>query len=47
MTPHQDEIRAVPFEELGDADLVLDATYAGGARGNAGDDPLALSLIHI
>lgn len=44
MTPHQDEIRAVPFEELGDADLVLDATYAGGARGNAGDDPLARLL---
>lgn len=36
--------RPVPFSSLADADLVLDCTYEGGARGNAGDDPLAALL---
>ncbi|MFI9026245.1 restriction endonuclease [Streptomyces sp. NPDC053560] len=31
----------VPFADLGTADLVVDSLYAGGARGNSGDDPIA------
>ncbi|MGK5501141.1 restriction endonuclease [Streptomyces sp. URMC 125] len=31
----------VAFDDLGTADLVVDALYAGGANGNAGDDPIA------
>jgi hypothetical protein len=31
----------VPFEDLETADLVVDALYAGGPNGNAGDDPIA------
>jgi len=30
----------VPREQLGTADLILDAVYEGGRAGNAGDDPL-------
>jgi hypothetical protein len=29
-----------PFSKLGEADLLVDAVYQGGRRGNAGDDPL-------
>ncbi len=29
------------FEALGDADLVVGATYQGGRAGNAGDDPIS------
>jgi len=35
---------AVPFAELEAADLVLEREYRGGARGNAGDDPLGKLL---
>ncbi len=31
----------VAFEDLGAADLVVDALYAGGSQGNSGDDPIA------
>ncbi|MFE1937536.1 restriction endonuclease [Streptomyces sp. NPDC059474] len=34
----------VPFNQLNDADLVLDAVYAGGSSGNSGDDALAKLL---
>jgi len=34
------ESRRFPFDSLPSADLVVDATYEGGTRGNAGDDPL-------
>lgn len=33
-------MKIVPFEELGSADLHVDATYRGRRSGNAGDDPL-------
>jgi hypothetical protein len=39
-TPGQD----VPFSQLGEADLVLDAVYAGGSAGHSGDDALARLL---
>ncbi|MFI1526002.1 restriction endonuclease [Streptomyces griseus] len=39
-TPGQD----VPFGQLGEADLVLDAVYAGGSSGHSGDDALARLL---
>src|SRR5262245_55413748 len=32
--------RAVPYDQLGGADLVLDATYEGGPQKNTGADPL-------
>lgn len=32
--------RTFAFEELRAADLIVDAIYAGGSRGNTGDDPL-------
>jgi hypothetical protein len=28
------------FEDLGKSDLVIDALYAGGSKGNAADDPI-------
>jgi hypothetical protein len=28
------------FEVLGESDLLIDATYAGGTKGNAADDPI-------
>ncbi|MFE1689848.1 restriction endonuclease [Streptomyces albidoflavus] len=31
----------VAFEDLATTDLVVDAVYAGGSNGNAGDDPIA------
>lgn len=34
----------VPFGQLGKADLVLDAVYAGGSSGHSGDDALARLL---
>src|SRR2546425_10680059 len=36
--------RTVRFEELRDADLIIDATYLGGVNGNSGDDPLSKLL---
>lgn len=35
---------AVGFDQLADADLVLERVYRGGVAGNAGDDPLARLL---
>jgi hypothetical protein len=35
---------AVTFDDLADADLLLERVYRGGAAGNAGDDPLARLL---
>lgn len=32
--------KVFPFSSLADADLVVDAVYEGGTRGNTGDDPL-------
>lgn len=32
-------VRVYQFNELGDADLHVDAVYVGGRKGNAGDDP--------
>ena len=29
------------FDQLADADLIVDATYRGGTKGNSGDDPIA------
>lgn len=34
----------VPFENLGSADLVVDAVYEGGVAGNVSDDPLGRLL---
>lgn len=34
----------VPFDDLGSADLVVDAIYRGGSYGNVRDDPLARLL---
>ncbi|PRX98163.1 restriction endonuclease [Allonocardiopsis opalescens] len=31
----------IPFRDLPDADLVVDAVYAGGSQRNAGDDPIS------
>jgi hypothetical protein len=36
--------RTFAFSELATADLVVDAVYEGGKRGNAGDDPLSRLL---
>src|SRR5580704_13118230 len=36
--------RIVPFHELSESDLYLDAEFQGGRKGNAGDDPLSLLL---
>jgi AspBHI-like restriction endonuclease/restriction endonuclease len=30
----------VPFDKLASADLIIDAVYAGGTKGQSGDDPL-------
>jgi hypothetical protein len=32
--------KVFPFSELATADLVIDAIYEGGVKGNVGDDPL-------
>jgi Restriction endonuclease AspBHI N-terminal/Restriction endonuclease len=37
-------MKVIPFDELNQADLIVDAIYEGGANGNAGDDPLAKLL---
>ena len=29
-----------PFKELSSCDLIIDAIYEGGKKGNAGDDPI-------
>lgn len=34
----------VPFDELAQADLIVDAVYEGGTSGNAGDDPIGKLL---
>ncbi|MFO7836222.1 MAG: hypothetical protein R6V83_06185 [Candidatus Thorarchaeota archaeon] len=36
--------RRFGFDELEDADLVIDATYEGDSQGNVGDEPLAKLL---
>jgi AspBHI-like restriction endonuclease len=33
-------MKAIPLESLSGADLIVDAVYQGGRKGNAGDDPL-------
>lgn len=33
-------MKAIPLEALSGADLIVDAIYQGGRKGNAGDDPL-------
>jgi hypothetical protein len=33
-------MQAIPFSQLAEADLIIDATYEGRRNGNAGDDPL-------
>lgn len=38
------ESRRYPFDQLPTADLVLDARYEGGSKGNVGDDPLGRLL---
>ncbi len=37
-------MHTVPFDHLHNADLIVDAIYEGGARGNAGDDPISCLL---
>ena len=37
-------MQAFSLQELGTADLVVDATYRGGRTGHAGDDPFSLLL---
>lgn len=37
-------MRIVPFSDLDSADLVVDAVYEGGSRGNAADDPISRLL---
>ena len=32
--------KVISFDELAEADLIVDAVYLGGAANNAGDDPL-------
>jgi len=34
----------MPFEHLGDADLIVDQVYAGGSKGNVSDDPISRLL---
>ena len=36
--------RLIKFNELKDADLIVDAVYQGGNKGNAGDDPISKVL---
>src|SRR4051812_43010383 len=33
-------MKVIPSDVLGSADLIVDAIYHGGRKGNAGDDPL-------
>jgi hypothetical protein len=37
-------MQVIPFNKLGEADLLIDATYEGRLNGNAGDDPLPALL---
>jgi hypothetical protein len=37
-------MNGVPFEELADADLVIDREYLGGSQGSMADDPIARLL---
>jgi Restriction endonuclease AspBHI N-terminal/Restriction endonuclease len=39
-----DQAPAVKFDDLADADLLLERVYRGGVAGNVGDDPLARLL---
>jgi hypothetical protein len=34
-------MKIIPFNELGNCDLVIDAVYEGGIKGNIGDDPIS------
>jgi len=36
--------KVIPLSELGSADLIVDAIYQGGRKGNAGDDPFPALL---
>ncbi|MDX1063879.1 restriction endonuclease [Sinorhizobium medicae] len=37
-------MQIIPFNQLAEADLIIDATYEGRRNGNAGDDPLPTIL---
>ena len=37
-------VRIIAFEELGKADLIIDAVYEGGGAGHSGDDPISKVL---
>ena len=39
-----DQAPAVKFDDLADADLLLERVYRGGVAGNLSDDPLARLL---
>jgi AspBHI-like restriction endonuclease len=32
--------KTIPFQDLSESDLLIDAAYAGGSRGNVADDPI-------
>jgi len=34
-------MKTIPFKDLKNSDLIIDAVYEGGKRGNAGDDPIS------
>ena len=34
----------IPFDQLDDADLIVDAIYEGGQKGNVADDPISRLL---
>ena len=34
------DAKVVPFDELAEADLIVDAVYLGGVANNSADDPL-------
>ena len=36
--------RRIPFDQLADADLYVDAIYEGGTAGTFGDDPISRLL---
>ena len=35
------------FDSLADADLIVDAVYEGGRKGNTGDDPLGKLILAV
>jgi len=39
-TQHRPHAKILSFDELAEADLIVDAIYLGGEANNAGDDPL-------